>query len=268
MISLLARALLSPRSVARSLSETLELARLRRLPRRTPARARLVRGLVLDVPDGASCAFMYNEIFRRQIYQFAPSRPDPFIIDAGANIGLSVLYFKRLLPQARVLAFEPDPQIFAYLERNVHAAALTGVELENRAVHTMNGTLSFHREGADAGRIRSLQCASGVIGVAAVRLRDILDKKVDMLKMDVEGAETDIILDCVGHLDKVERLFIEYHSFTGDRQRLPELLMALRETGFRLWMDAPVPNDRPLARRIEYLEMDMQLNVFAWREPP
>src|SRR5690242_15465389 len=62
---------------------------------------------------------IYEEIFVEKIYDFEASRPDPFIIDAGSHIGLSVFYFKLKYPQAKILCFEPDPVAFPILERNI-----------------------------------------------------------------------------------------------------------------------------------------------------
>ncbi len=98
--------------------EQSELARLRRIPRYTPCESALL-GARLEIADLASFAFMYGEIFGQRIYQFASPNPVPYIIDGGANIGLSALYFKRLFPQSRVVAFEPDPAIYQLLQCNM-----------------------------------------------------------------------------------------------------------------------------------------------------
>lgn len=60
---------------------------------------------------------MFNKIFKRQIYNFQIDNPAPYIIDAGANIGLGVIYFKKLFPDAEIIAFEPDPNIFAVMKK-------------------------------------------------------------------------------------------------------------------------------------------------------
>src|ERR1700693_4874079 len=55
---------------------------------------------------------LFEEIFIRQDYIFVSRRPDPLIIDCGSNIGMSILYFKRRYPKARIIGFEPDPATF------------------------------------------------------------------------------------------------------------------------------------------------------------
>jgi hypothetical protein len=55
-----------------------------------------------------------------------------------------------------------------------------------------------------------------------VRLKEYLDRagRVDLLKMDIEGAEADVLEDCRGSLGGVQHLFVEYHAYTGQPQRL------------------------------------------------
>ncbi len=67
-----------------------------------------------------------KEIFLDEIYkQNLPSKP--YIIDCGANIGLSVIYMKRFFPGAEIIAFEPDEQNFKFLEENVRSFGFSGV---------------------------------------------------------------------------------------------------------------------------------------------
>src|SRR5690349_3628700 len=79
----------------------------------------LLKGKSLRFLDGPSCSFIYREIFEEEIYKFVSPTPEPYIIDAGANIGLGIIYFKQLFPKAQILAFEPDESVFNVLEENV-----------------------------------------------------------------------------------------------------------------------------------------------------
>src|SRR5688572_21649310 len=63
---------------------------------------------------------MLKEVFIEKVY-FQPLPPEPFIIDCGANIGLSVIYLKTLSPGATILAFEPDEKNFELLSKNIKA---------------------------------------------------------------------------------------------------------------------------------------------------
>jgi len=85
-----------------------ELARLRAAPRYAPLSSDLL-GSRVEIVDGASFCACYEEIFGRRIYAFEPTTTTPLIIDGGANIGVSVAYFKKAHPGSRIIAFEPDP---------------------------------------------------------------------------------------------------------------------------------------------------------------
>ena len=61
-----------------------------------------------------------------------------------------------------------------------------------------------------------------------------MNKHVDFLKLDIEGAETTVIKDCADYLGNVDNIFVEYHSFLSEKQTLDELLNILKKTNFRV----------------------------------
>ena len=244
-----------------------ELMRLARMPRRTPFTTNLL-GPALRAVDGPSFVSSYNEIFKRGLYRFDARRLAPNIVDCGANVGLSVIYFKRLYPASRIIAFEADDAVFRALTENVRSFALPGVTLCNRAVWHEDADVTFFTEGADAGRILPEANGARMCTVKAVRLRSYLvGDTVDLLKIDIEGAETDVLKDCADLLDNVDRLFVEYHSFEGRPQTLHELLAVLSRAGFRVHAEPIGISAQPFVTRQTYLGMDMQMNIFADREP-
>ena len=239
------------------------LSRLRGLPRYQPTTTDILER-PLEVVDSLSFIYMFEEIFEREIYRFDAKTEAPYVLDCGSNIGLSVIYFKRLYPGAHVVAFEADDEIFAVLKRNVERWELGDVELVCRAVWSEETTLNFKHEGADGGRIERGEGA-GDKSVPTVRLRDYLDRRVDFLKVDIEGAETETLADCADRLGNVENLFVEYHSFDGERQTLDALVRLLADAGFRLHVHSPNASPQPFVRRDLNAGMDLQLNIFAFR---
>ena len=240
-----------------------ERRRLERWPRYVPTTT-VFRGNPFAVVDACTFLAGSDEIFGERIYEFQTSKPAPRILDCGANIGLSVLYFKTIHPGARVVAFEPDPAIFRVLEANVASFKLRDVELRQAAVWTENGTIEFKPEGGFSGRI--LPGATGTVGVPSVRLRDYLDDPVDFLKIDIEGAEMDVLSDCADRLDGVERMFIEYHAECGQPQRLDEMLAIVRRAGFFYQIHEAYVARKPFLERPPMMGMDLQLNLFCFRE--
>jgi FkbM family methyltransferase len=249
-----------------ALQRHLELRRVRKLPRFQPATVRHLMGAPFELVDGASFNFTYEEIIERETYRFVADGESPFIIDGGANIGLSVAYFKRAFPRSRIKAFEADRRIFEVLKRNVAALNLSGVELFNQALWSSAGRLDFVQEGADAGRIADAGDASANSAVEAVPLAPLLTEPVDLLKLDIEGAEFEVLHSCRAQLGQVKRAFVEYHSFADRPQCLPELLALLAEAGFRLNLTTPsVFRRHPFISSEAYNRMDMVVNIYAMR---
>lgn len=225
-----------------------------------------VDGMGLIVPDVASFLSTYDSLFNDQIYQFNTDIDHPRILDLGANIGLGVLYFKNIFPDAEVTAFEADPKIFEYLEKNVRGNGLQDVQLINKAVWDCDCTLQFQSEGADGGRI-SGNNENGVIEVSAVDIRKILqENSYDFIKMDIEGAESRVVPQCAGLLDRTEKIFIEYHSQVGEKQCLGAIISLLTDAGFRIHVQQSHINKQPFLDRCTTVGYDMLCNIFGWRE--
>ncbi len=186
-----------------------------------------------------SLLYLFRNIFINQEYRFAPRTPDPFIIDCGSNIGMSVLYFKLMYPEAIVLAFEPDDDAFACLEANVSANNLTSVKINKKALSKNPGEVDFFyyldNPGALSMSLSSRRAPGLARKVVAVRLSGFLDREVDFLKMDIEGAETEVIeeLHSAGKLRLIEQMVIEYHhQIPGAEPELSILLALLESAGF------------------------------------
>lgn len=239
------------------------LKRLRSVPRYQPTVTHIF-GQPFELADSASFISTFEQLFKEQIYCFNSSAPDPFILDCGANIGLSVVYFKRLYPKSRIIAFEPDSAIFDILSRNVKNFRFDDVQLVNRAVWNAVTELDFTRDGADGGRLSVGSDKANQV-VPTVRLRDFLDRRVDFLKLDIEGAETEVLRDCEEQLVNVGALFVEYHSFDNQPQTLHVITDVLTRAGFRLHIQAPMSAPQPFIKCNPEMGMDMQLNIFAFR---
>ncbi len=222
----------------------------------------------LLAPDAASFLSAYKEIFLELIYKFKTNTECPKILDLGANIGLSVLFFKDLYPEAEIIALEADPKIFSYLKNNIDRVGYRDVKLINKAVWHENTTLSFSSEGADAGQIGTcVDNVDNIIEVEAIDISELLqNNQFDFIKMDIEGAEDFVIPRCQGLLDSVKYFFIEYHSKVAQKQSLNEILSFLSQEGFRIYMENPCEQPTPFLGLSSYLGFDFQMNIYAWKE--
>jgi FkbM family methyltransferase len=221
------------------------------------------RGMRLSVTDFPSAAWQLKEFFDDGRMNFKADTGSPVIFDCGSNVGISVLYYKKLYPNAVIRAFEPDPKVFACLRKNLSANNITGVELNESAVWIRNEKLQFGSEGADGG---SVFYEGNKITVDAKRLKDLLqaEKSIDLLKMDIEGAEVDVLLDCADELKKVKNLFVEYHSWAANPQELDKLLKLLSDNGFRYYIHSigEVLKQPFISQRFSN-GMDIQLDIHA-----
>lgn len=232
-------------------------------PRHTPHAFRY-RGWTITCTDFLSVAWQVAEVFGDERMRFEAQRPDPLIIDCGANVGISVMHQRWRHPQARIIAFEPDEAVFACLHRNLSTNGITDIECHRQAVWVHGDGVSFGREGADGG---SILRAEDAVHVPSVRLRDVLlaHDTVDLLKIDIEGAETDVLLDCGDALSRVMRLYVEYHSFRDRPQRLHELLALLSAQGFRYYLHRIGAHHAQPFMALADAEMDLQLDIHAIR---
>jgi FkbM family methyltransferase len=208
-----------------------------------------------------------KEIFIEEIYrQTLP--PNAFILDCGANIGLSVIYLKKICPTATLIAFEPDPNNFELLQKNIASHRLQNVLLKNEAVWKEDAMLNFESEGTMSSKIILDKEAEGSKLTKAVRLKDYLNRKIDFLKIDIEGAEYQVLCDISDHLSFVGNLFVEYHGMFGQVGELSELFDLFSKNGFRYYIKEATPvYETPFLRdKKNSILYDIQLNIFCFRD--
>ena len=148
-------------------------------------------------------AAAYKDVFVRNHYDSPVSLgPGSRIIDGGANIGLSALYFLHRYPGTYVEAFEANPTTCALLSETLASAKFAGgrYTIHENALHTEDGNISFYvipdvpsaLNSSIAGRDNLLHDGAK-IEVSAVDIRGLLNKPVDLLKLDIEGHEYEIL---------------------------------------------------------------------------
>ena len=224
-------------------------------------------GRKIAIVDAPSFLASKSEIFGSEIYRFRSDRQSPYIIDCGSNIGLSIIYFKMLYPDAKIVGFEADSEVFDVLLHNIETFKLNNVELFNKAVWHEETVLGFFSEGADAGRIGDGYDPTRTRSVQTTRLGGFMNQPVDFLKIDIEGAEYEVLNDCKDLLKNVRNIFVEYHSSIKTEQKLQRILDILAQAGFRYYLDRiGVCSPSPLYKGINvFLGMDNQVNIYGYR---
>jgi FkbM family methyltransferase len=212
-------------------------------------------GCELRAFDRTQLAFVFEEIFLERCYRFRAARPDPVIFDCGSNIGLSIVYFKRLYPASRVVGFEASPAVFAVLKDNVERNRLQNVELHCVALDKETGTRQFYEDPDDPGSLQGSLDAERrhlpAITVQSARLSDYIQGEVDFLKLDIEGAEMAVLeeLAASGKLAQVREMVIEFHHHVRpERDEMSRLLRLLEQQGYGYQMSSHLPRKwRPRA---------------------
>jgi FkbM family methyltransferase len=213
--------------------------------RRDGVRRTRILGMDVSFFDYYWLLEMFEEIFLRKQYYFASDNPRPLIIDVGSNIGLTILFFKRLFPGARVIGFEPDPKTFHVLAENVGRNRLADVRLLNQAVHEGSASVSLfvnpETPGSPQMSTRNERIAGVGRTVRATRLSEYVTEPVDFLKIDVEGAEQ-AVLDDLERSEKlrlVRRMAVEYHHHLDpEEDALSGMLSSLERNGFGYQIEA------------------------------
>ncbi len=208
-----------------------------------------------------------KEIFVEEIYK-QTFGPKPYILDCGANIGLSVIYLKQIAPDAEIEAFEPDQQNFTLLSKNVKAFGLEQVTLHQKAIWNANEKLQFKSEGTMSSRMATAEeNTHSFTEVTAVRLKDFLTRRVDFLKIDIEGAEYQVLKDIAAELQVVQNMFLEYHGSFAQNKELIEMFGWLNQAGFNIYIkEAAQVYDKPFYSQKRSTDTwDVQLNIFCSR---
>lgn len=148
--------------------------------------------------------------------------PGWVVVDIGAAIGEFTVW-AAAVPGTRVIACEPFPGSVDLLIRNIHLAAADNVEIVAKAVAGHRGELRLEVAGGEPLSFTSSEArpdavtAQGAVIVEAVTLADLIDladaRRIDLLKLDCEGAEYDILMNAAaGALSRVDRIVMEYHD--------------------------------------------------------
>lgn len=163
------------------------------------------------------------EIFFQRIYKF-PDKDLRIIVDAGANIGIASIYFKWRYPDAQIVSFEPNKEAVEYLRRNIRENKLRDVEIYDCALGRENTSTNFYVsksvKGSTSATLSPADKSNGKetsITVKVRKLSDFIKEPIDLLKLDVEGAEGEVLeeLERESKLGMISRMIIEFHIRDG-----------------------------------------------------
>jgi FkbM family methyltransferase len=242
------------------------ITRLNLLPDRYLPNPISLLGYRVSYADAHQLREFFREIFVRANYMFHSNERRPFILDCGSNIGMAILFFKRVYPGSSIIGFEPDPDTFAILQRNVAQNGLTDVTVLNCALSDRDGTVGFYKwsQRKSPGQMSILPERGGDvrIDVPARRLSSLITGDVDLLKMDIEGAERLVLpeLAAANALRRIRQIHLEYHHhLQHEVDNFSETLRLLEQNDFGYQIQASSPN-WSTGRQVQYV------GIYAYRK--
>ncbi|MCD6306957.1 MAG: FkbM family methyltransferase [Deltaproteobacteria bacterium] len=210
----------------RDLDNIARLAALQRMGRW----AVVFQGMTIYCRDLLSFYVSAKNVFIERIYDFQTSRADPVVIDGGGQIGLFTLYVKMKYPNAKVTVFEPDGEYLSLLRANLSTNECRDVRVVPSRLYKYEGIMRAGRDKSSGAPIFS---ADANRNMSVVRLGNYINKNVDFLKLDMEGAELEVLRDVAGQLPYVRELAVKYYGIPQLGRRLRQILEILERAGFK-----------------------------------
>lgn len=162
----------------------------------------------------------YEQIFLLKEYECNALKPPRTIVDAGANIGLASIYFANRFPDSKIIAIEPERSNFELLATNIAPYKnITGVHAalwhENKKINLVDpnlGKWGFMTQSGDGLE----KFGSTLHEVQGMTIDTLMNQEgldhIDVLKIDIEGAEREVFENTSTWIAKVDSLIVELHD--------------------------------------------------------
>jgi FkbM family methyltransferase len=176
------------------------------------------------VRNGTTDIYVYNEIILQEEYKFETKTEPKIIIDAGANIGLITVYFANKYPNATIVAIEPEESNYEMLVKNTKnysnvktiKAALFDKIGKIDLLDVGCGNIGFMTEMNNNYQQIKINSINKINVVDSITINKILEdydlSEIDILKMDIEGAEKEVFSNASEWICKVKSIIIELHE--------------------------------------------------------
>ncbi len=158
----------------------------------------------------------FDKIFLDEEYDISLDHPPKFIIDAGANIGAASIYFAHKYPKAKIISIEPEKSNFHMLLKNT--TPYKNIFCLQKALWHTNEPLTIknrdvNKESFEIGQ-KNQDCEQDIIQSTTVNdlIREFDLPAIDILKIDIEGAEKEVFSNNVAWIEKVGLIFVELHD--------------------------------------------------------
>lgn len=166
----------------------------------------------LSVRCATSDIAVLEDTFLRGHYGFALADEPEVIVDAGAHIGLVTVLFANLYPNCRIISIEPDSDNFKLLCANTEGYG--NVMKVNAALWFERASLEISNPGDENWAYRFSASNDGPFQALTVSqiMEDFGVNRIDLLKIDIEGAEKKVMEHSSGWIDSVDAVVVELHD--------------------------------------------------------
>lgn len=165
-------------------------------------------------------------------------KPNDIIVDIGAHIGSFSVFSSQYAKN--VISYEASPENYKLLIENIRLNSLKNIKAQNTAIYSKKCKMDFVLDkGNTGGNSFYLNSQKGKLQINAIPLSQIFTdhklNRIDFLKMDVEGAEYEILLNTPKkYLDKINKIALEYHDYFPTEHNVQELVVFLKKNGFEV----------------------------------
>lgn len=168
------------------------------------------------VRPGTSDVDVFDQIFISEAYNLPFTIPAGLILDLGANVGYASVYLAKRYPNARIVAVEPDPSNFRALVRNTEP--YPNVIAMEAAIWPRAEQVAVDNSGPAWAHQVTTKGTAGMPSVDGITIDDVLARwgggaPIDLLKIDIEGAEKELFsVPCDSWLARTRIMVIELHD--------------------------------------------------------
>lgn len=181
----------------------------------------------------------YKEVFVDEVYDPPVKLPSPKrILDIGAHVGLATLYFARRYPTARIDSYEANPVAGSLLEKNISRLPNASAHCFAVGAEDGEGELFVENIGGaptDASIVSRDPRKRGTSVPVEIRdIRHLANETIDLLKLDIEGAEYDCLEALAPDPANIRCLVVEFHDYQRGIEKINKSLNMLQAAGYRL----------------------------------
>ncbi len=171
---------------------------------------------ILVRPGTSDVDVFEGNLLRESYACLNPNFPVSFIIDAGANVGYSSIYFLNRYTESHIVALEPDYDNYVLAEKNL-APYRNRVQLLNAAIWPVKAHLRVQRRGRANGTQVVAVSQSEKYDCLGVDPMTVLEEsgyqRISIFKCDIEGAETYLFSEnCDAWIKKTNSIVMEIHT--------------------------------------------------------